>query len=503
MDNLLESIKELIENEELKLNLIKEFNSQINWLSDLNDKWLNYKSFLSNKDILDIFVNEFDINFIEKQIIWFISTSNISHYDIPNNLPEITDDLFLKACLRWLNEEERDTWKELINTWWNYIKQVFYDNTYNASSNIYIWVKDSLTLLKIIFYIILSEIKKEEDYNKITNIKSVFNNLFNNWIYQFILFYREEKQFWPQMLLVSILGIFLEDSDRRFDLKSINLANISVATTEIFNISILEISELEKILLSLKKFQLTFNLLRKIETNKIVNDNYKREILLSLLNYKIFEDSDLVNFSILFSQFEDVKIKYFEIIEKIDFKKEEILNNLNNEDNNLQKDTIHFLLLEKSKNYLSKSIKNQLIKIIKTKLLEKLTLPWIYWDLYKKTVDGYLWDINLWFTFDNLWEKLTEESVNDLSSFKFTIENIDKIIIQKDLDKFYFKLIRNHIAKQYSECDTFSIKDIRATFWFDDKNKYIKDSLQKINNEWDLIKRWIWNWNYKVKWKLC
>lgn len=457
MNNIFESIKILIQNEKLKQKFIFEFNKQINWLSDWDEKWKNYESFLNDEEILDIFLMEFDVNFIEKQIIWFINISNINIDNISENLPKFIDKLFLKKCITWLNDDERSSWVELINNLWNLIQQSFYNNSYNEDSKLYQWFKENLTLFKLIFALILHEIKKEEDYDKISsNIKNKFVDLLDTWIYQFISFAEQNKAFSKHKFLISIIWIFIEESDRRFDFRTYNMQNTSVATPNIFDLSINDFNQSEELLLILKGFWLTFNFLRKIESNKIINDDYKSKILLSLLNYGICENSELVDFSKLFSKFDEVKIKYIETIANIIIEDKKIIENLSDIDNWLTEDTINFLFFEENKKYLTDPVKIKLVKILKDKIIVGFYLnDDKYQELLIKFIDWKLWEKNLWLNMTNFWNKLIQVIINYLEWYDEKdyelmcqyIENIKRLLSENDIkdfrNKYYEEIINN------------------------------------------------------------
>ena len=522
---MLESMKTLSENSELKENLLKEFDKQVNWNLESDEKWNNYRTFIENDDTLNLFFEKYDFKFIFNQILLFVISSKLDKDKLSENIFKELLVLIEKKSLKWFSSEEEIILKDIGNKFWYLLRGNFYASHYSWNSNLYNWLKDNKIILEILFIVILYFIKNKDYYN-IGNIKNDFdylfwgntNNVENKRIYQYLAF-REwwEEEFNKHLLIISFLVVFLEDKNEliyNFRNKLSQVSNYNIF--QVFkHIKDLDNIYYKKYLLIIKNNWLLHNFLRKIEKKNWINKEYKIKLLFVLLENNFFENGNLIDFSELFLKYDEVKEKFIEISNQIEFNWEKILKNLTETNNWLIKDTIRFLLIKSNKKYIKKDILNILIQLVKEKLIESITLEKdTYWKLFENILNWEYWKINLNLALEEFDYVFVEKIVDDIDWEEFTLKNIEKVIIKKDLKQFYLELVKKYIETEYSIWNQFSITDIRKYFRYTPENKeiekHISNSLEKLTvlkkifrkedfeKTDDKIIRLVWNKNYKV-----
>ncbi len=514
-NNILESIVKLSENEDLKNNFLTEFKKQVNWLENWDEKWENYKNFMNNKNTLELFLEEFNFDFIIGEIKKWFNSSNINQDFFTKKLFDNLDIYFYKKSFEWFTEEEKKQVIELLNKFWELLR-IFINNNYDQNTILYKALQENILILNIVFYIILWLLKaKEENLNeKIRTLFWINNNQNEGRIYQYWIFQKyDNEKFNQHLFIISLLVIFIESNNRTIsNNRRINYsyANIPYNILDVFNdLNLKELDNTNIYLKSLKKYWLLFNFLEKLENKSWISNEYKVFILNTLLNNNLLENKELLNFSILFTKYEKVKEKYIEILKNTNFSKKEILENLN--DDSLEADIINFLLIEWNKKYIIWNILDKLVEIIKNKLKDSLKLDNIYFKLFKNIINWKYWDIKLNLKLDDFNEKnnnkLIKWIIEDIDWFKFILENdnIKRILTKEDIKRFYFELIKNYILENYSIWEEISIKNVRDFFWFTKKDNFVEKVLEELwgiskktlkTNDNYIIKL-IWNKNYE------
>ena len=502
MNNILESINLLSWNKELKKNFIDSFEIQINWLADWDEKWNNYKTFIENKDTLELFFDNYDFGFIINYITEYIDDSDADDDKISD---VIYDNLYLMFTKKDKNKY-RDKLIELLNMFWYILRTNFYNTNYNDSSKTYIWLKDNLVLLKIVLIIILSFIK-DKDYIDIKDIKTDFdylfwnnfNNVENKRIYQYLAFKQNDEIFNEHLLIISFLVLFLEDDKGTvYNLKN-KLSHVSdYEISQIFeSINEMEWEKYKEYLIIIKDFWLVYNLLRKIESNKWIDKKYKENILLILIKDNLLKNDEIIDFSILFWKNDEIRKEYIGLIKWIKFDEKMILDKLNGDNETISKD---FLLIEENKKYIKGKILKSLIDNLKDEFIKNIELEAkTYWVLYQNILNWKYWDIKLDLSLEKFEYNFIEKIIDDIEWEKITLKYIDKVIVKKDLNGFYKTLIKYYINNIWI-WEEFSVKNIREDLLIEDY--IIKIILKKIKDEWSSIIWLSWRSRYKIIWEI-
>lgn len=499
MHNLIESIKALKEDKNMKENFLNEFDLQINTLNT-DEKEKNYRTFIEDDEMLEFFFDKFDYDFIINNIARYIKQSNTNQDLLSQNIYKNLDKIVLKKSKENSADENIKT---ISNTFGDLLENNFYNTTYNQNSPLYLWLMANPQTLNIILYIFLSCIKDKE-YNEIINIKSDFNKLLNaNYIYQYIPFKSINSNFWEHILKVSFFALFTETANRSFQLKHENNRMDNYNIQQVFSFSNdINKENYQELLLIIKDFWLLHNLLRKLKDNVWIDEEYRKKVLNTLLEFDIIENNDLVNFCILFCAYDDIKITYTKYITWIKINNKHIMDNLKDDNNWFINDTIKFVMLDENKHYLDKSITDNLIEKLKDKLILNVWLDEIFSVLYTNFIDGNLLIKNLDLTFNQFGKQLISNIINNKTDEKllFALKNIDKILLKDDMKAFnkqfvseliddianinytefynIFKLI-NKIEKE--ELDKISLKMITNHLRNSDKLKIYLELLTTYN----------------------
>jgi len=518
MNNILEAIHKLSENEDLKSNFLKEFENQVNWWESWDEKLKNYETFMNNKNTLELFLEEFDFDFIVEEIKkWFVS-SNINQDLFTKKFFNNLDIYFYKKSFEWFNEERKKQVIELLNKFWELLR-VFTNNHYNQNTILYKALQENLLILNIVFYIILWLLKLEEE-NLSEKIRTLFwinNNQNEGRIYQYWIFQKYDNgKFNQHLFIISLLVIFIENRTNIWPYKKADdyyWRNEDYNLVEAFKGYDLDNINIVMYLNNIKSFKLIDKFLENLEKKNWMNQDYRIKILLELLENNLLEKNELLDFSILFTKYEEVRKKYIEISSKINFSEIEILEKLNS-DEIYKNEIINFLLIEWNEKYIKWKIFNKLIEIIKHKLKENLELDKIYFELYKNIINWKYWNIKLNLKLADFNEeddnKLIKWIVEDINWFKFTLQNIEKFLVRKDIEIFYYELIKKYILDKIWVWEEFNILKIRRFFWFTQKDSFLERVLNqltvsknffrkfwKTDDENHIIKRLSWSKRYK------
>jgi hypothetical protein len=103
---------------------------------------------------------------------------------------------------------------------------------------------------------------------------------------------------------------------------------------------------------------------------------------------------------------------------------------------------ITFLLIESNNKYLTKNIEKKLIEIVKEKLEDDVVLEDPFYSMYQKLLNL---GLKLELLLDNFKYNFVQEFINDMEKMQFTLNNIEKVIVKKDLNRFYYSLIQKYI----------------------------------------------------------
>jgi len=522
--NILESISFLSWNEELKKEFIGNFSSQINTLSDWDEKWKNYKTFIENESTLDLFFDNYNFDFILSYVTKYVEDSDANNDRI--------SDVIYKALFDLFNQKDKNEYSEelvlLLDMFWYILKTNFYNVNYNGDNKTYIWLRDNIYFLRIVFVITLSLIENK-NYDNIGEVKTECGYLFwdntnnseNKRIYQYLAFRQIDAKFNEHLLIISLLVIFLEDGEDTIH----NLRNIS---WWVQNYKISQIFWLIDDVTS-ERYEFYVNIINNswllhAFLNKITKKKdwlswiYLTSILRSIINLKILEGNHMIilHFSDLFISDEEINKEYLGIISWINIMDSKILCQLESKTWANVSTTITFLLIKGGKRYVKESILDKLVEIIKHKLKDNLELDSPYFELYENIIIWEYGKIKLNFKLNDFYDEEDDENklvawiIADITLFSVTLKHIKNFLRKNDLDKFYFELIKSYILDKYNISDEFSIVDIRNAFGFTVKDDFVEKELGKLTvpkkyfkSFWkpkteNHIIRLIWKKNYEV-----
>jgi len=134
MHNLIESIKALKEDKNMKENFLNEFDLQINTLNT-DEKEKNYRTFIEDDEMLEFFFDKFDYDFIINNIARYIKQSNTNQDLLSQNIYKNLDKIVLKKSKENSADENIKT---ISNTFGDLLENNFYNTTYNQNSPLYL-----------------------------------------------------------------------------------------------------------------------------------------------------------------------------------------------------------------------------------------------------------------------------------------------------------------------------------------------------------------------------
>ncbi len=508
MENVKIFFKEIFKENSLKKTFFSSFDRKINKLDTLQ-KWEIYKKIIGDIWIWLEFMSKIDFAFVLEQLQDFMTKSNLHSDFVHQHLSEWLSEYIRAILKKWFEKGKREKVYLFLKSFWELLKRAFYDSMYNTNTTLYKSFENNAILLEIVFYLILWSVRGMEE-DEIENLKRQTNPLLSDQrlIYQFLVFGNiDREKFNKHLILLALIVILLENDSRlTIQLKPPQWYLRSYGIVSIFNIVNLKNWKITYYLKTIEEYWLLFTFLAKLKIKDWIDDNFKKEVLKVLLSENLVDDDILIDFSILLSKYKEIKDIYLEKIKNKMFKKSKILENLT-EDKGLLKDTIYFLLIKENGEYINqKYISKKIYQKLKNVLIEKLKYNL---TLFKGKDNNPYFNLLYFILIDkkdslginiSKFEKdgrnfLIEEVFNDLDSYRFVVENIDKIISKRDLKNFYYLFLKKYIETYNKIGDEFNISDIKEKLWFSVKT--IKTALNRLKKDW-ILEDWRGIGSYKI-----